>query len=188
MLAISSVTASTADHATMLRQLDQVCSRAGLRRLSDLRHVDYWHSKLTGNAGCKAQMFLRVEDRRADYSVEFLREQGELKLWALRAPDSILVEMHSDWRDFKGLGYDTLKDRPARAFALAAAKRLNEHLHWHWFSAPSMQKVGRNIWVTFETISPEQKKEPEALLRYVDPYVTFIVSPQGTVISAFFGN
>src|SRR2546421_6636418 len=149
MLAASSVVGSPADHGTMLRQLDQVCSWTGLRRLGGLRDVDYWHSKLTGNAGCKAQMFVRVDGRRADYSVEFIREDGGLKLWGLRAPDSILVEKKSDWRDFKGLGYDTLKDRPARAFALAAAAKLNEHLHWHGFGDPRMQRVGRNIWVTF---------------------------------------
>lgn len=186
MLAASSAAGSTADHATMLRKIDQFCGWTGLRRLGDLRSLDCW--KQDGGAGCKAQVFISVEGRRADYHVEFIRERGELELWALRAPDSILAQKSSDWRYFKGIGYDTLKDQHARASSLTAVKKLNEHLRWHWFTGPFMQTFGRNVWVTFETISPEQKKEPEALLRYVHPYVTFIVSPQETVISAYFGN
>ena len=107
-----------------------------------------------------------------------------MKFWALLAPDSLWAPKRSDWRDFKGIGYDTLKDLRARAFALAAVNKLNRHLRWHWFSDARMQKIGSHILVVFETISPQQKKEPGSFLRYVDPYDTFIVSPKGTVIEA----
>lgn len=180
MLGVCSVTASTDDHATMLGQLDQFCSWTGLRRLSDLRHVEYWKD----GGGCKAKVLIAVEGRRADYDVEFRREHGALKFWALRAPDSLWAPNRSDWRDFKGIGYDTLKDRRARAFALAAVNKLNRHLRWRWSSDAAMQKIGTHILVVFETISPQQKKEPGWFLRYVDPYDSFVVSPKGTVIEA----
>ena len=183
-LATSSVSASL-DHATMLGQLDQVCSWTGLRRLGDLKHIEYWQQGQ--DAGCKAKLFLAVEDRRAEYSIEFRRERGQLKLWAFIPPDSVIAEKDSDWRGFKGIGYDTLKDRHARAFALAAVKKLNKHLNWHWFSGPLMQKIGHNIQVSFETVSREQLNEPHGYLRHMDPYVTFIVSSKGTVIAAWFG-
>ena len=47
-----------------------------------------------------------------------------------------------------------------------------------------MQKIGTHILVVFETISPQQKKEPGWFLRYVDPYDSSLVSPKGTVIEA----
>src|SRR5207302_1853633 len=112
MLAASSVVGSTTDHATMLRQLDQVCSWTGLQRLGDLRNLDYW--KQGGDAGCKAKVLITVEGRRPDYDIEFRREHGALKFWAFVAPDSLWAPKRSDWRDFKGIGYDTLKDRRAR--------------------------------------------------------------------------
>jgi hypothetical protein len=181
-LATSPVVGSTADHATMLRQLDQVCSWAGLRRSGDLRNLDYW--KQGRDAGCKAKVLISVEGKRADYDIEFRREQGALKFWALLAPDSLWAPNRSDWRGFKGIGFDTLKDPQARAFALAAVNKLNRHLRWRWSSAAAMQKIGTHILVVFETISPQQKKEPGWFLRYVDPYDSFVVSPKGTVIEA----
>jgi hypothetical protein len=180
--AASAVSASPADRASMLRQLDQVCTWTGLRRVGDLRQVKYWQQDR--DAGCKAKVFLVLEGRRIDYSVEFRRERGELKFWALSLPDSAWAAKRSDWRDFTGLGADTLKDPRARDFALAAVNKLNKNLRWHWFGQPRMQKVGSHIIITFETISREQRNEPGWYLRYVDPFDTFIVSPKGTVISA----
>jgi hypothetical protein len=181
-LAASPVVGSTADHTTMLRQLDQFCSWTGLRRLGDLRNLDYW--KQDGDAGCKAKVMISVEGKRADYDIEFRREHGALKFWALLAPDSLYGPNRADWRGFKGIGFDTLKDPAARAFALAAVNKLNGHLRWRWSSDAAMQKIGTHILVVFETISPQQKKEPGWFLRYVDPYDSFLVSPKGTVIEA----
>jgi hypothetical protein len=178
----SSVSASVADHATMLRQLDQVCSWTGIPRVGDLRQVEYWQQDR--DAGCKAKVFLVLEGRRVDYSVEFRRERGELKFWAFSPPDSAWPTKPSDWRGFKGLGFDTLRDPRARAFALAAVNKVNRHLRWRWYSDARMQKVGSYIIVVFETLSPQQRKEPGSSFRYVDPYDTFVVSPKNTVISA----
>jgi hypothetical protein len=182
VLVASPVSARSADHATMLRQLDQVCSWTGLRRSGDLRNLHYW--KQGRDAGCKAKLLISVEGKRADYDIEFRREQGALKFWALLAPDSLWAPNRSDWRGFKGIGFDTLKDPQARAFALAAVNKLNRHLRWRWSSDAAMQKIGTHILVVFETISPQQKKEPGWFLRYVDPYDSFVVSPKGTVIEA----
>src|SRR5688500_13148497 len=121
----SSLNASVADHATMLRQLDQVCSWTGIPRVGDLRQVEYWQQER--DAGCKAKVFLVLEGRRVDYSVEFRRERGELKFWAFSPPDSAWPTKPSDWRGFKGLGFDTLRDSRARAFALDAVNKLNRH-------------------------------------------------------------
>lgn len=166
----------------MLRQLDEVCSWTGLRRLGDLRNLDYW--KQGRDAGCKGKVLLAVEGKRADYDFEFRREHGALKFWALLVPDSLYAPNGSDWRDFRGLGFDTLKEPRARAFALAAVNKLNKHLNWRWYGDPRMQKVAGYIIVVFEAIFPQQKKEPGPFLRYVDPYDTFVVSPKGTVIEA----
>src|SRR5688500_4371275 len=125
MAASFSLNASVADHATMLRQLDQVCRWTGIPRVDDLRQVEYWQQDR--DAGCKAKVFLVLEGRRVDYSVEFRRERGQLKFWAFSPPDSAWAAKRSDWRDFKGLGFDTLKDSRARAFALDAVNKLNRH-------------------------------------------------------------
>jgi hypothetical protein len=168
----------------MLRQLDQLCRWTGLRRLGDFQEVRCWGDSDFGTFN--ATVFLAADGKRHDYTIKYYRDRGHLSLSGFRPEDSA-VAGKDGWRDFKGLGYDTLKDRRARDFAAAAVKKLNQHLQWSLASGPAVQKIGASILISFTTVSSEELKKPGAAIRYVDPYASFIVSPKGTVIAGWFG-
>jgi hypothetical protein len=162
------------DRAAMLSELDQLCSWTGLQRLGDFRDP---RCGTGSDEGCVARVDLAVDGQRTHYRINFCREHSRLKICNF-IPDKY------DWHDV-GLGYDTLKDQAARAKALAAVKKLNEHLHWKWTLGPEIQRVGRDILVSYETVSHEEQKKSG--YSYLDPYVSFLVSRRGTVFAGFFG-
>ena len=161
------------DRVAMVRELDQLCSWTGLRRLTDLRDLQPW--KRPRDSGCSAKVDLALDGKRRHYKLNFAQYHGSLKICNF-IPDDY------EWYGV-GIGFDTLKDPAARAFALAAVKKLNEHLHWKWKFGPEIQRAGGDILVSYETVSP---KDPNYAL-YIDPYVSFLVSPKGTVFAGFFG-
>ena len=73
-----------------------------------------------------------------------------------------------------------------REWAVAAAKKVNAHLKWKFAFGPEIQRIGRDIAVTYETVSREEQKR--ANYSYVDPYITFLVSPKGTLFAAFMNS
>ena len=84
----------------------------------------------------------------------------------------------------RGLGSDTVKDHKTRARCIAAVNKLNQHLKWTWYGRPAIQKVGSNFLVTYVTVSPdESKKRP-----YLDPFVSFLMTPNGIIFATFFGS
>ena len=83
----------------------------------------------------------------------------------------------------QGLGYDSVTAADVRSRCIAAVDQLNQHLRWTWFGPAAVQQVGPDFIVTYVTVSPaEQKKHV-----YLDPLVSFLVTPNGTVFAAFFG-
>jgi hypothetical protein len=173
-LAASPPTVSSGDRAAMLRELEQLCGWTGLQRLGDLRDARCGSEH---DAGCVAKVDLAVDGKRTHYRINFCREHGRLKICNF-------IPENYDWHDV-GLGSDTLKDRQARAYALAAVKKLNQHLQWKWVFGPEIQRVGHDIVVSYETVSPEEQKKSG--YSYLDPYISFLVSPKGTVFAGFFG-
>ena len=176
----SRVIPSSADHSEMLRQLDQLCRWTGLRRLSDIQDVRYWN----GRPG-RAKVFLAMDGRRSEYEIKYYGEPGRLQICGFIPETSALTAEGYDWIHCNAVGYDTLRDRRKRGFAIAAVNKLDRHLNWNWFEGPFMQECGRYILVTFQTVPNKELKKPGVY--YVDPLVTFQVSPKGTVVAAWFG-
>lgn len=81
-----------------------------------------------------------------------------------------------------GIGEDKVKNNKTRAMCVAAVNKSNKYLRLTWYGQPAIQPVGENFMVTYLTVSPaEQKKK-----LYFDPYISFLVTPKGTVYAIFF--
>src|ERR1041384_8209279 len=85
VVAVGSLFASTPDgkfepretqRKAMLRELDQIFSWAGVRRLSDLQHLSC--SDSNNYAVCTAKTSLSVDGKPASYNVEFAGQRREL--------------------------------------------------------------------------------------------------------------
>jgi hypothetical protein len=143
----------------------------------------------------------------------FFWHHGRAKIYSI-GPENY------DWHDH-GVGFDTLKDPKIRRRAEAAAKKVNKHLKWKYAFGPEIQRIGRDIAVTYETVPREQPKKQKYFVGRaqqrpsqptrtnsassgaaaevervivtgsnmpIDPYITFLVSPKGTVFSAFMNS
>jgi hypothetical protein len=108
-------------------------------------------------------------------SLIFFWQRGRVNIYAIE-PENY------DWHGH-GIGFDTLKDPKTRRWAVAAVKRVNQHLGWKFAFGPEIQKIGRDVLVTYETVSREEQKRTG--YSYVDPYISFLISPKGTVFAAF---
>jgi hypothetical protein len=77
---------------------------------------------------------------------------------------------------------DTLPDQTTRTSLVDRIIGFNACLKWKLYGKPIMQTVGSAFLVTYLSV-------PEAELKkhvYLDPYVTFIISPAGTVLGAYY--
>ena len=186
MLTVSSRSAETEDgrfkpseaqHQAMLRELDQVFGWAGVRRLSDLEHLSC--SDSNDYAVCTAKVSLRVEGKPYAYNVEFAGQRRKLG-FASFYPDEPTPR-----EGFSNFDRDDVKDPRLRAFAVAAVKKFNRHLRWHWVSGPAIQRDGKNLFVTYRTFSKEESKR----VAYIEPtHVSFYVSPQGNICGAIYSE
>jgi hypothetical protein len=149
------------------RAADEMCTWTGLRRVSALRDTP-----------TEFEVDLAVDGKRIHYKANVTRTNGRLKI-------NHLMPIRFDWHDV-GLGYDTLKDPEARAVAVKAVQKANAYLRWRWASRPQIQRVGRNMVVSYETVTREQQKKSG--YAYLDPYVSFLVTPKGTVFGFFVGG
>jgi hypothetical protein len=153
--------------------VDQFCGWTGLKRVSEIRDIGHW--KTRHQSGGNAKFDLLVDGRRKQYSLIFFWERGRVNIYAIE-PENY------DWHGH-GIGFDTLKDPKTRRWAVAAVKRVNQHLGWKFAFGPEIQKIGRDVLVTYETVSREEQKRTG--YSYVDPYISFLISPKGTVFAAF---
>jgi hypothetical protein len=156
--------------------VDQFCSWTGLKRVSALRDIGHW--KTLHDSGGNARFDLLVDGKRTQYRLIFFWQHGRAKIYSIE-PENY------DWHGH-GVGFDTLKDPKIREWAEAAAKKVNAHLKWKYAFGPEIQRIGRDIAVTYETVSREEQKRMN--YSYVDPYITFLVSPKGTVFAAFMNS
>jgi hypothetical protein len=154
--------------------INQLCHWTGLRRLGPVTSVERWR---TNDPGYNVRLQLAVDGSPRPYVVRFDSRRRLLSF----EPESFDLSGVS-----QGLGYDTVKDRHARACSIAAVNHLNEHLRWTWYGQPAIQRVGPDFLVTYETVSAAEQRRSHYM--YIDPYVSFVVTPKGTVFATFFGS
>jgi hypothetical protein len=168
ILAMSCRAASSeSELVEVTRATDEMCNWTGLRRVSSVRDTP-----------TEFAVDLAVDGKPTHYKANATRTHGHVKI-------SHLMPVKFDWHDV-GLGYDTLKDAKARAVALKAVQKANAYLRWRWVSRPQIQRVGRNMVVTYETVTREEQKRSG--YAYLDPIVSFLVTPKGTVFGFFVGG
>jgi hypothetical protein len=203
-------------HREIAATVDEFCSWTGLKRVSELRDVG--HFKSLHDSGGNARFDLVVDGKRTKYRLIFIWQHGRAKIYSID-PENYNWHGH-------GVGFDTLRDPKIRQWAVAAAKRVNAHLKWKYAFGPEIQRIGRDIAVTYETVPREKPKNTkysdvgraqetppppiktspaqsgaapatEATTERTivtgsniptDPYITFLVSPKGTVFAAFMGS
>jgi hypothetical protein len=194
MLTVSSASAATADgrfkpsearHKAMLRELDQVFGWAGVRRLSDLQHLSC--SDSNDYAVCTAKISLSVDGKPDPYNVEFAGQRRRLGFASFYPDEPTPDPEHAGFSNFDR---DDVKDPRLRAFAIAAIEKFNRHLGWHWVSRrPAIQRDGKNLFVTYRTMSDTQMKDPLAVLMSGQPsHVSFYVSPRGNICGAIYSE
>jgi hypothetical protein len=66
-----------------------------------------------------------------------------------------------------------------------AVAELNKLLGWKYASGPYIQRVRSGFLVSFVTVTAEEQKRSN--YEYLDPYVSFLVTPRGTVFGGFWG-
>jgi len=175
---------SEAQHRAMLRELDKVFGWAGVRRLSDLQHLSC--SDSNDYAVCTAKISLSVDGRPAPYNVEFDGHRRKLGFASFYPDEPTPDPEHAGFSNFDR---DDVKDPRLRAFAIAAIKKFNSHLGWHWVSGPAIQRDGKNLFVTYRTMSDTQMKNPLAVLMSGQPsHVSFYVSPHGNICGAIYSE
>lgn len=195
VLAVSSLSAASEDHVykptgaehiAMLRNLDQVFGWAGVRRLGDLLGLRCGDSKT--EVGCTAKLFLEVDGQRRPYNIELDGKPRELRFAAFYPDEPTPFDITSMSKPYSRDRND-VKDPQSRSFAVAAVTKFNRHLGWHWLSGPMIQREGRNLLVTYHTVSDEKRKDALALLMSGEPsHVTFYVSPRGTICGALYSE
>jgi len=201
ILTLGAVSAALAadEQREIAATVDQFCSWTGLKRVSGLRDVGHWKS--LHDSGGNARFDLVVDGKRTQYRLIFFWHHGHAKIYSIE-PEKY------DWHG-QGVGFDTLKDPKIRKWAEEAAKKVNAHLRWKYAFGPEIQRVGRDIAVTYETVPrppptriipvPSTARPTEAGAGVervivtgsnlpIDPYITFVVSPKGTVFAAFMNS
>jgi hypothetical protein len=178
ILAFSALSAAVSadEHREIAATVDQFCSWTGLKRVSELRDIGHW--KTRHDSGGNARFDLLVDGKLTKYHLIFFWHHGRANIYSIE-PENY------DWHGH-GVGFDTLKHPKIREWAVAAAKKVNAHLKWKFAFGPEIQRIGRDIAVTYETVSREKQKRMN--YSYVDPYITFLVSPKGTVFAAFMNS
>ncbi|MDQ6765618.1 MAG: hypothetical protein M3Z22_05900 [Verrucomicrobiota bacterium] len=163
--------ATPSDRAALTLAVDQLCHWSGMTRRSDLSKIE----RLSADARWRytAEADLVVDGKPKHYRLGF---------------DAAFRVMHfTSGYPAAGqtLGEDTLKDRRLRRMCVQAVARLNKGLGWKSAVGPYIQRVGSGFLVTFETVTAEEQKR--AKYEFLDPYVSFVVTPKGTVFGGFWG-
>jgi hypothetical protein len=151
--------------------IDQLCAGTGLKRTSPIKSVEQGR---TTDPGYTVRLDMAADRRVLHYVVRF---DSHYELLSFKPEPLDLGGV--------GLGADTVKEAKTRAICTAAVARLNRQLHWKFFGRAAIQKVREGYLVTYETVSEEQQKR--AKYAYLDPYVSFLVTPDGTVFGVFLG-
>jgi len=157
--------------ASLTKAVDQLCSWSAMARQGDLWEVEHLGGEWFVYS---AKVDLLVEGRRIKYVIRF-DSRFHVKHFMPEGFDLSSV----------ALGYDTLRDPRLRRICIDAVARFNKALGWKSVVGPYVQRVGSNYIVTFKTVTAEEQKR--ANYEFLDPYVSFLVTPKGTVFGGFWG-
>lgn len=172
-LALHNISARQSDDlATLTRTIDQLCSWTGMMRSSPILKVERWR---TEKPGYNVAVRLAVEGAVKQYLIRFDSERTLLSFTPV-----------GQNLGHTSLGADSVRDPAARDACIAAIAKLNKNLRWIWYGSAAIQRVGLNFIVTYASVSDKDLKKPNVI--YIDPMVSFLVTPRGTVFSAFWGD
>lgn len=160
-----------AQGAALTNAVDQLCRWSGMLRRHDLRNPQ----------GQKDSDVAYIAI--ADFLVE-----GQLRKYTLRFDSKFRVRYFMPEHFYLGdtsLGVDTVKQPRLRQRIIRSAATFKRQIGWKSALGPYVQRVGSDFIVTFETVTSEQQKR--ANYEYLDPYVSFLVTPKGTVFGGFWG-
>lgn len=154
-------------------EVDQLCTWTGLRRASPIKSVERWRGD---NPGYSVGVNLSVGSRVQRYIIRFDAQHHVLSFQPKNADLSGLEQ---------GLGFDNVHNSRRRAGCVAAVAKLNRYLRWTYYGPPAIQKAGSNFLVTYVTLSQAELERLGSAI--VHPYISFLVTPRGTVIATFLG-
>lgn len=180
LLVIYSWSSSAADTAALTRAIDKLCRETGLHRAGA---VQLFREFANNDSRYWVKVPLLIDGAKHVYDIHL---DQSFNTWQFRPAD---WPFH-DGEIPAGLGYDTLKDWQARAIAASAVTRFNKTRNYKLYGKAAIQKVGNDFLVTYETISEERKQKQFKNIEgpiFMDPYVSFIVTPRGTIFGLFWG-
>jgi hypothetical protein len=151
--------------------INRLCQWTGMQRAGPIAGIE---RRPTDDPGYNVRLRLSVDGARRPFIIRFDSRRRLLSF----EPEPFDLSSIS-----QGLGYDSVKSPQDRSRCIAAVDNLNRQLHWAWYGRAAIQRVGSDFIVTYVTVSPaEQQKH-----MYLDPYVSFLVTPRSTVFASFFG-
>jgi hypothetical protein len=160
-----------ADRAALTKAVDQLCSWSGMSRQRELRNIQRQKGSWVA--------YIATADLRVD---------AQLQRYILRFDADYRVRHFMPEHFYLGgtsVGEDTLKRGQLRQRIVKPVAALKQRLGWKSSVGPYVQRVGSNFVVTYETVTAEEQKR--ANYEYLDPYVSFLVTPKGTVFGGFWG-
>ena len=170
---VTSVARASDQQKELTAVIDQLCDATGLRRVSP---VELQESDRRGRH-IEVALTADEHERRYDITVEW---SGKI---------ASFMPKKFDFEDV-GQGYDTLSQGPAREMCTRITRIVGERLKWKWVSGPLIQRLRQDFVVTYVTMSEKEQAEamggPEPVLLH--PYVSFLVTPRGTVFGGFHGS
>lgn len=165
---------AAAEYTALTKAVDQLCAWAGMSQAGAPRKIERSTDKRPSDVTYSAEVKLTADGTTRTYTISF---------------DSKLHVIHFMPKGFDlgdiGLGYDTLKDSRLRQMCIRAVAKFNRALGWKSAVGPYVQRVGANFIVTFETVTAEEQKREN--YAFLDPYISFLVTPKGTVFGGFRG-
>lgn len=84
----------------------------------------------------------------------------------------------------QAIGIDNVKSSAERLRCVSAVSNLEGLRLWKWYGDPCIQKAGDDYLVTYSSIPPAKAKTEE----YLDPFISFLVTPKGTISVMFPGS
>lgn len=142
-----------------------------MKRSGPIVSIVQWGSD---DPGCNVRLTLVVDGRRQPFIIRF---NSDRELFNFQPVHFDLSSMS------QGLGYDSVMIPGVRERCIAAVNHMNRRLRWPQYGSPAIQRVGSNFIITYLAIPPSEQRKHI----YLDPYVSFLVTPKGTILVGFFG-
>ena len=148
--------------------IDELCTYTGMKRSGPIRQVDRWDTGINNERSYKITVPLDFDGSIRSFVVTLGARRQLCSFGSGRA----------DFSRLKGrLGESTIMSPDIRSRCRIAVARIAKHYHRHLYGKGGVQQFGRNYLVTYLTVSEERAVD------YIDPCVSFIVTPKGTTIA-----